>query len=141
MLSSEHWCRIPEQSARILRDEFFKWHNPTFNLPVSGRDQRAFAAHSCARSGIGHDHAFYHAGMARTFQHLAGLSIHCAIESSLPAFVPAGVGMMVHFDRIINEWLPISIALILSTVITMAATAAIMLASRCLLAKKGQKDD
>lgn len=56
-------------------------------------------------------------------------------------FVPAGVGMMVHFDRIINEWLPISIALILSTVITMAATAAIMLASRCLLAKKGQKDD
>lgn len=56
-------------------------------------------------------------------------------------FVPAGVGMMVHFDRIINEWLPISIALILSTVITMAATAAIMLASRCLLAKKVQKDD
>ena len=56
-------------------------------------------------------------------------------------FVPAGVGMMVHFDRIINEWLPISIALILSTVITMAATAAIMLASRCLLTKKVQKDD
>lgn len=56
-------------------------------------------------------------------------------------FVPAGVGMMVHFDRIINEWRPISIALILSTVITMAATAAIMLASRCLLAKKMQKND
>ncbi len=56
-------------------------------------------------------------------------------------FVPAGVGMMVHFDRIINEWLPISIALILSTVITMAATAAIMLASRRLLAKKVEKDD
>lgn len=32
-------------------------------------------------------------------------------------FVPAGVGMMVHFDRIINEWLPISIALILSTAV------------------------
>lgn len=56
-------------------------------------------------------------------------------------FVPAGVGMMVHFDRIINEWLPISIALILSTVVTMAATAAIMLASRCLLAKKAKKYD
>lgn len=56
-------------------------------------------------------------------------------------FVPAGVGMMVHFDRIINEWLPISIALILSTVITMAATAAIMLASQFLLTKKVQKDD
>jgi holin-like protein len=56
-------------------------------------------------------------------------------------FVPAGVGMMVHFDRIINEWLPISIALILSTVITMAATAAIMLASSRLLSKKVQQDD
>ncbi|MDA3870652.1 MAG: CidA/LrgA family protein [Gammaproteobacteria bacterium] len=56
-------------------------------------------------------------------------------------FVPAGVGMMVHFDRIINEWLPISIALILSTIITMAATVAIMLASRHVLAKKVKKDD
>ena len=55
-------------------------------------------------------------------------------------FVPAGVGMIVHFDRIINEWLPITIALVLSTVITMAATAAIMLASSHLLSKKGQKD-
>ena len=56
-------------------------------------------------------------------------------------FVPAGVGMMMHFDRIINEWLPISIALILSTVVTMAATAAIMLTSRCLLAKTVKKND
>ena len=55
-------------------------------------------------------------------------------------FVPAGVGMIVHFDRIINEWLPITIALVLSTVITMAATTMIMLASSHLLSKKGQKD-
>ncbi|MDH5612598.1 MAG: CidA/LrgA family protein [Gammaproteobacteria bacterium] len=55
-------------------------------------------------------------------------------------FVPAGVGMMVHFDRIIHEWIPISIALILSTVITMATTAIIMLAASRLLSKKVQKD-
>ena len=55
-------------------------------------------------------------------------------------FVPAGVGMIVHFDRIINEWLPISIALVLSTIITMAATAAIMLGTSRLLSKKGQND-
>ena len=55
-------------------------------------------------------------------------------------FVPAGVGMMIHFDRIINEWLPITIALVLSTIITMMATAAIMLASSRLLSKKVQKD-
>lgn len=41
-------------------------------------------------------------------------------------FVPAGVGMMAHFDRIADEWLPITLALFLSTIITMAATAGIM---------------
>lgn len=50
-------------------------------------------------------------------------------------FVPAGVGMMVHFDRIVNEWMPISLTLLLSTIITMMASAAIML-----LLKKRQKD-
>jgi len=55
-------------------------------------------------------------------------------------FVPAGVGMIVHFDRIINEWLPITIALVLSTIITMVATAVIMSASSRLLSSKGQKN-
>ncbi|MCG2581713.1 MAG: CidA/LrgA family protein [Marinobacter sp.] len=41
-------------------------------------------------------------------------------------FVPAGVGMMVHFDRIAEEWVPITLALLLSTIITMVATALIM---------------
>ena len=55
-------------------------------------------------------------------------------------FVPAGVGMIVHFDRISNEWLPISIALVLSTIITMIATAVIMLGLSRLFSKKAQKD-
>ena len=41
-------------------------------------------------------------------------------------FVPAGAGMMVHFDRIAAEWLPITLALLISTLVTMAATALIM---------------
>ncbi len=41
-------------------------------------------------------------------------------------FVPAGVGMMVHFGRIADEWLPIIVTLVLSTVLTMGATAGIM---------------
>ncbi|RBW48669.1 CidA/LrgA family protein [Marinobacter sp. F3R11] len=41
-------------------------------------------------------------------------------------FVPAGVGMMTHFGRIAEEWLPITLALLFSTVITMVATALIM---------------
>jgi len=56
-------------------------------------------------------------------------------------FVPAGVGMMVHFDRIANEWLPISVALVLSTVLTMAVTAAAMLASRRVFGVRVQEDD
>ena len=50
-------------------------------------------------------------------------------------FVPAGVGMMVHFERIAGEWLPITIALLLSTLITMALTAAIMLGVSRLLSR------
>jgi len=41
-------------------------------------------------------------------------------------FVPAGVGLMVHFNRLGNEWLPISVTLLLSTIITMAVTALVM---------------
>ena len=41
-------------------------------------------------------------------------------------FVPAGVGMMSHFNRIADEWLPITLALFLPTIITMVATAGIM---------------
>ncbi len=43
-------------------------------------------------------------------------------------FIPAGVGIMAHFDRLQNEWLPISLAVILSTVITLIFSAAVMLA-------------
>lgn len=60
-------------------------------------------------------------------------------------FVPAGVGMMVHFGRIADEWLPITLALLLSTVITMVATALIMqLTSRWLIRAQdtgGQRDE
>ena len=41
-------------------------------------------------------------------------------------FVPAGVGMMVHFNRIADEWIPITVTLLLSTIITMLTTAAVM---------------
>lgn len=37
-------------------------------------------------------------------------------------FVPAGVGVMVHFDLIAREWLPIIVATVVSTFAVMAAT-------------------
>ncbi len=42
-------------------------------------------------------------------------------------FIPAGVGIMVHFERLQNEWLPISIAVLFSTVITLVFSASVML--------------
>ena len=54
-------------------------------------------------------------------------------------FVPAGVGLMVHFDRIAAEWLPISVALVLGAVITLASTAAIMQLSTKLLARRSPR--
>jgi holin-like protein len=41
-------------------------------------------------------------------------------------FVPAASGIMLHLQRISNEWLPISVALIVSTFAGMAVTALVL---------------
>jgi holin-like protein len=41
-------------------------------------------------------------------------------------FVPAGVGVMLHFQRVASEWLPIAVALVVSTVLALAVTAWVM---------------
>jgi holin-like protein len=41
-------------------------------------------------------------------------------------FVPAGVGVLLHFQRLGAEWLPIAVALVVSTVITIGVTALVM---------------
>lgn len=69
-----------------------------------------------------------------------------ALLSHLPLlFVPAGVGMMTHFGRIADEWLPITFALLFSTVITLVATALIMQQTSRWFAKpapaQGQTDE
>lgn len=51
-------------------------------------------------------------------------------------FVPAGVGVMVYGDLIAAEWLPISVATVLSTFVVMAVTG--KLAQRL---EKGEADD
>ncbi len=38
-------------------------------------------------------------------------------------FVPAGVGVMLHFQRLADEWLPLLAALALSTVLSIAVSA------------------
>lgn len=69
---------------------------------------------------------------------LSGLVMHGSIPAELEQtgefllknlsllFVPAGVGVMLHFGLLEKEWLPLSISLIVSTVITIAVTAWIM---------------
>jgi len=41
-------------------------------------------------------------------------------------FVPAGVGVMLHIQRMADEWLPIVVALVASTFITIAVTALVL---------------
>lgn len=41
-------------------------------------------------------------------------------------FVPAGVGVMLHFERLGAEWLPIVVALVASTVLTIGIAALVM---------------
>jgi holin-like protein len=50
-------------------------------------------------------------------------------------FVPAGTGVMVHMGRIADEWLPITVALVGSTVLTIAVTALVM---RALMSRQGR---
>jgi holin-like protein len=41
-------------------------------------------------------------------------------------FVPAGVGVMLHLQRMADEWLPIVVALVVSTFVTIAVTALVL---------------
>jgi holin-like protein len=41
-------------------------------------------------------------------------------------FVPAGVGVMVHFARVSGEWLPIIVAVLASTALAIAVSALVM---------------
>lgn len=53
-------------------------------------------------------------------------------------FVPAGVGVMVHLSRLRDEWLPISVAVVLSTVLTIGSTALVM---QWLMRRFAEKDN
>lgn len=41
-------------------------------------------------------------------------------------FVPAGVGIMVHADRVAAEWLPIVVALVVSAAVSLAVTSVVL---------------
>jgi len=58
-------------------------------------------------------------------------------------FIPAGVGVIIHIDRLSDEWLSITIALIISTLVTLASTALIMMALLSLAerARRTGRDD
>lgn len=55
-------------------------------------------------------------------------------------FVPAGVGMMVHFEYLAKEWLPIVVALVLGTVVTMAVSALVMQGASRLFSSETYRD-
>jgi len=55
-------------------------------------------------------------------------------------FVPAGVGVMVHAERLGGEWLPIAVALVASTLLTLLAVALTMRLAVRLLGL-GEEDD
>jgi len=67
-----------------------------------------------------------------------GLLVHGALPKDLGAaadglisnlsllFVPAGVGVMLHAKLIGSEWMPISVALVASTLLTIAVTGGLM---------------
>ena len=55
-----------------------------------------------------------------------GATANALITNLSLLFVPAGVGVMLHAKLIGRDWLPISVALVASTVLTIGVTAAVM---------------
>ncbi|AKU13160.1 LrgA family protein [Azoarcus sp. CIB] len=41
-------------------------------------------------------------------------------------FIPAGTGVMLHFQRLADEWLPLTVALIASTLLSIAISALLL---------------
>ncbi len=65
-----------------------------------------------------------------------------ALLEHLPLlFVPAGVGVMVHWDGIRQDWQVLTLALIISTLIGFAVTALTMLGVQRLTGKGDARDD
>ena len=60
----------------------------------------------------------------RSSEPLDQASSHLLSHLSL-LFVPAGVGIIVHLNLVADAWLPIPLTLLLSTLITLVATAGI----------------
>ncbi len=58
-------------------------------------------------------------------------------------FVPAGVGIMLHFKLLEGDWLPLSAGLIVSTLLTIGVTASLMafLSRKTGPSAKGQPND
>lgn len=56
-------------------------------------------------------------------------------------FVPAGVGVLVHIDKIASEWIPITVALLVSTLVTLAVTALVMKWAYRTRAKEVNRDE
>jgi holin-like protein len=56
---------------------------------------------------------------------LAPVSMELLKHLSL-LFIPAGVGIMVHAQRVADEWLPIAVALLISTIMSIAVTAIVV---------------
>lgn len=62
-------------------------------------------------------------------QALQGTSQNLLQHLSL-LFVPAGTGIMVHLHRVADEWLPLLLSLIISTIAALVATALAMRLTR-----------
>ena len=56
-------------------------------------------------------------------------------------FVPAGVGIMLHIDRLKNEALPIGVSLVVSTILTIAVTAPVIKYSTIWLQKRKERKE
>jgi putative effector of murein hydrolase LrgA (UPF0299 family) len=76
---------------------------------------------------------FLRGGLPESVEHTANtLLAHLSL-----LFVPAGVGVLVHWERLRGQWAAIAVALVLSTLVTLAVTAVTMAAVARLTGRRG----
>jgi holin-like protein len=94
---------------QLIGEIFARW----FNLPVPGPviGMLLLFAALALRSGPSAD-------LQNTSQNL--------LQHLSLLFVPAGTGVMLHLHRVADEWLPLLLSLVISTLATLVITALVM---------------
>lgn len=112
---------------------------PSTRIPTFGKRCRDVLPSPGSRLGSGHVPAARCLDRKRPSGFLGPSDFLSPVSYLAVLFVPAGVGIMLHIDRLKNEALPIGVSLVVSTILTIAVTALVIKYSTIWLQKRKEQ--